>query len=156
MFPTLSKLAHRIYFVLCSSAAVEREFSTVDLIVNQSRYNLDPTTVNNILFLRSTENGKKIDWSRETCFCAHINLGQGRNSWLFISMIVFWYESIDLNQKNQQKIRKKTGKSKERSQKSRKWDLNCLPLDWYFEQQGYRILSFQSSRWFFWFEIDLK
>ena len=61
MFPNLSKLAHRIYFVLCSSAAVEREFSTVDLIVNQSRYNLDPTTVNNILFLRSIENGKKID-----------------------------------------------------------------------------------------------
>ena len=55
IFPNLSKLACRIYSIPCSSSAVEREFSAAGQIVNQRRSNLDPTTVNNILFLRSIE-----------------------------------------------------------------------------------------------------
>ena len=59
VFPNLSKLARRIYSIPCTSAAVEREFSVAGQIVNQRRSNLDPTTVNNILFLRSIENNKQ-------------------------------------------------------------------------------------------------
>ena len=58
IFPNLAKLARRTFSIPCSSAAVEREFSAAGQIVNQRRSNLDPSTVNNILFLRSIENNK--------------------------------------------------------------------------------------------------
>jgi len=59
LFPHLSKLACRIFSIPCSSAAVERTFSAAGQVVNQRRSNLDPTSLNDILFLRSIENNKK-------------------------------------------------------------------------------------------------
>ncbi len=57
-FPTLSRLAKRYFAIPCSSAAVEREFSAAGQIVSQRRSTLEPSTVNNILFLRSIENNR--------------------------------------------------------------------------------------------------
>ncbi|CAF4456427.1 unnamed protein product [Rotaria sp. Silwood2] len=59
-FPYLSKLARKLFCIPCTSAAVEREFSAAGQIVTQRRCNLEPTTVNDILFLRSVENSKKV------------------------------------------------------------------------------------------------
>lgn len=55
-FRNLARLACRTFSTPCSSAAVERQFSAAGQIITQRRSNLDPSTVNNILFLRSTEN----------------------------------------------------------------------------------------------------
>ena len=60
LFPNLSKLARKTFAVPCSSAAVEREFSAAGQVITQRRANLEPTTVNDILFLRSIENNKII------------------------------------------------------------------------------------------------
>ncbi|CAF2124150.1 unnamed protein product [Rotaria magnacalcarata] len=57
--PTLYRLAKRTFTVPCSSAAVERQFSAVGQIVTQRRSNLDPSTVNNLIFLRFIENSKR-------------------------------------------------------------------------------------------------
>ena len=54
-FPNLARLACRCFAIPCSSAAVERQFSAAGQIVTQRRSNLDPSTMNNILFLRSIE-----------------------------------------------------------------------------------------------------
>lgn len=54
-FPNLTRLACRIFSIPCSSAAVERQFSAAGQVITQRRFNLDPSTVNNILFLRSIE-----------------------------------------------------------------------------------------------------
>jgi hypothetical protein len=59
-FPTLYRLAKRTFAVPCSSAAVERQFSAAGQIVTQRRSNLDPSTVNNLIFLRSIENNKQL------------------------------------------------------------------------------------------------
>ena len=59
VFPNLSKLVCWISSVPCTEAAVEREFSVAGQIVNQRGSYLDPTTVNNILFLCSMENNKQ-------------------------------------------------------------------------------------------------
>lgn len=56
VFPNLARLACRMFAIPCSSAAVERQFSSAGQIVTQRRSSLDPSTVNNILFLRSIEN----------------------------------------------------------------------------------------------------
>ncbi|CAF3823629.1 unnamed protein product [Rotaria sp. Silwood1] len=58
-FPHLSKLARKIFSVPCSSAAVERGFSAAGQIVTQRRSNLEPSTINDIIFLRSIENIKR-------------------------------------------------------------------------------------------------
>jgi len=58
-FPYLAKLARKIFSVPCSSAPLEREFSAAGQLVIQRRSNLAPTTVNDILFLRSMENNIK-------------------------------------------------------------------------------------------------
>ncbi|CAF1957549.1 unnamed protein product [Rotaria magnacalcarata] len=58
-YPTLYRLAKRTFAVPCSSAAVERQFSAAGQIVTQRRSNLDPSTVNNLIFLRSIENSKR-------------------------------------------------------------------------------------------------
>jgi hAT family C-terminal dimerisation region len=55
-FPNLTRLATRCFAIPCSSAAVERQFSVAGQIITQRRSNLDPSTVNNIIFLRSIEN----------------------------------------------------------------------------------------------------
>jgi hypothetical protein len=54
-FPRLSRLARRYFSVPCSSAAVERQFSAAGQIITQRRSTLDPSTINDILFLRSIE-----------------------------------------------------------------------------------------------------
>ncbi|CAF4764102.1 unnamed protein product [Rotaria sp. Silwood2] len=58
-FSYLSKLARKIFAILCSSAAVERAFSAAGQVVTQRRSSLEPTTINDILFLRSVENNKR-------------------------------------------------------------------------------------------------
>ncbi|CAM4985617.1 unnamed protein product [Rotaria socialis] len=58
-YPTLYPLAKRTFAVPCSSAAVERQFSAAGQIVTQRRSNLDLSTVNNLIFLRSIENSKR-------------------------------------------------------------------------------------------------
>ncbi|CAF3570727.1 unnamed protein product [Rotaria socialis] len=58
-YPTLYRLAKRTFAVPCSSAAVERQFSAAGQIVTQRRSNIDPSTVNNLIFLRSIENSKR-------------------------------------------------------------------------------------------------
>ncbi|CAF3622568.1 unnamed protein product [Rotaria socialis] len=59
-FPHLSKFARKIFAVPCSSAAVEREFSAAGQLVTQRRSNIEPSTINDILFLRSIENSKRL------------------------------------------------------------------------------------------------
>ena len=59
-FPTLYRLAKRTFAVPCSSAALERQFSATGQIVTQRRSNLDPSTANNLIFLRSIENNKRL------------------------------------------------------------------------------------------------
>ncbi|CAF3706922.1 unnamed protein product [Rotaria sordida] len=59
MFPYLSKLARKIFAIPCSSAAVERAFSAAGQVVTQRRSSLEPTTINDILFLRSVENNTR-------------------------------------------------------------------------------------------------
>ncbi|CAF5156649.1 unnamed protein product, partial [Rotaria magnacalcarata] len=51
-FPHLASVPRCIFFILCSSAAVEREFSAAGKLISQRRSSLDPTTINNILDLR--------------------------------------------------------------------------------------------------------
>jgi hypothetical protein len=57
-FPSLSRLAKRYFAIPCSSAAVESEFSAAGQIITQRRSSLEPSTVNDILLLRSIENNK--------------------------------------------------------------------------------------------------
>ena len=59
-FSILYRLAKRTFVVPCSSAAVERQFSAAGQIVTQRRSNLDPSTVNNFIFLRSIGNNKRL------------------------------------------------------------------------------------------------
>ncbi|CAF3950911.1 unnamed protein product [Rotaria sp. Silwood1] len=59
-FPMLYRLAKRTFAVSCSSAPVERQFSAAGQIITQRRSNLDPSTVNNLIFLRSYENNKQL------------------------------------------------------------------------------------------------
>jgi hypothetical protein len=54
-FPDLARLAMRYFSIPCSSSAVERQFSAAGQIISQRRSNLDPSTVNDIIFLRSAE-----------------------------------------------------------------------------------------------------
>ena len=61
LFPHLSQLAQHIFSIPCNSAAVEREFAAAGQVVNQRRIDLDPSSLNDILFLRSIEKSKKID-----------------------------------------------------------------------------------------------
>jgi hypothetical protein len=60
VFPTLYRLVKRIFAVPCSSASGECQFSAAGQIVTQRRSNLDPSTVNNLIFLRSIENNKRL------------------------------------------------------------------------------------------------
>jgi hypothetical protein len=54
-FPNLSRLARQYFSIPCSSAAVERQFSAAGIIISQRRANMDPSTLNNVIFLRSVE-----------------------------------------------------------------------------------------------------
>ncbi|CAF4914765.1 unnamed protein product [Rotaria sp. Silwood1] len=55
-FPNLSRMARKYFSIPCSSSAVERQFSATGQIITQRRSSLDPSTVNDIIFLRSIEN----------------------------------------------------------------------------------------------------
>ena len=55
-FPALSLLARRLFSIPVTSAAVERQFSSAGLTINQRRSSLDPDTVNDILFIKSIQN----------------------------------------------------------------------------------------------------
>ena len=58
IFPHLLKVERRIIVVLYSSGIVKREFSATGQLVTQRRFNLELSTVNGILFLRSVKNHK--------------------------------------------------------------------------------------------------
>lgn len=53
VLPTLSKLSRKIFCIPASSAAVERAFSSAGFIISQRRSNLNPSTVNDIMLVRS-------------------------------------------------------------------------------------------------------
>lgn len=53
VLPHLSQLAKKIFSIPASSAGVERAFSSAGVIVNQRRTNINPSTVNDIILLRS-------------------------------------------------------------------------------------------------------
>jgi hypothetical protein len=55
-FLALSLLARRLFSIPVTSAAVERQFSSAGLTINQRRSSLDPDTVNDILFVRYVQN----------------------------------------------------------------------------------------------------
>ena len=53
ILPTMSKLAQQIFCIPASSAAVERAFSSADVIISQRITNINPSTVNDTLLIRS-------------------------------------------------------------------------------------------------------
>jgi hypothetical protein len=53
LLSNISKLAERIFCNPASSTAVERAFSSAGAIVSQRRINLNPSTVNDIILVRS-------------------------------------------------------------------------------------------------------
>jgi hypothetical protein len=55
MFPNLARVARRYFVIPCSSAALERQFGATGQIITQRRSNLNHTTVNDIIFIRSME-----------------------------------------------------------------------------------------------------
>jgi hypothetical protein len=56
LLPNLSKLAKTILCIPASSAAVERAFSAAGVVVSQRRNNINPSTVNDIILVRSAAN----------------------------------------------------------------------------------------------------
>jgi hypothetical protein len=54
--PCLALLARRLFSIPVTSAAVERSFSAAGVAVTERRSSLDPSTVNDILFVRSVQN----------------------------------------------------------------------------------------------------
>ena len=55
-FPCLSLIARRLFSIPVTSAAVERSFSAAGIVITECRPSLDPSTVNDVLFVRSIEN----------------------------------------------------------------------------------------------------
>ena len=55
-FPCLSLIARRLFSIPVTSAAVERSFSAAGLTITERRSSLDPSTVNDILLVRSIQN----------------------------------------------------------------------------------------------------
>lgn len=53
IMPNLSKLAKKIFNIPASSAAVERSFSAAGFIISSRRTNLNPSTVNDMMLVRS-------------------------------------------------------------------------------------------------------
>ena len=53
ILPAMSKLAKQIFCISVSSAAVERAFSSTGVIISQRRTNINPSTMNDILLIRS-------------------------------------------------------------------------------------------------------
>ena len=57
--PNLSKLARKIFCIPASSAAVKRAFSSAGVIISQRGINLNPSTVNDIILVRSAARHRK-------------------------------------------------------------------------------------------------
>ena len=55
-FPCLSLIARRLFSIPVTSASVERSFSAAGLIITERRSSLDPSTVNDVLLVRSMQN----------------------------------------------------------------------------------------------------
>ncbi|CAF1594607.1 unnamed protein product [Rotaria sp. Silwood1] len=53
VLPNMSRLAKQIFAIPASSAAVERAFSSAGIVVSQRRTNISPSTVNDIILVRS-------------------------------------------------------------------------------------------------------
>jgi hypothetical protein len=53
LLPNLSKLAKKTFCIPASSAAVERAFSSAGVIISQRRANINPSTVNDMILVRS-------------------------------------------------------------------------------------------------------
>ncbi|CAF1148186.1 unnamed protein product [Rotaria sordida] len=53
VLPNMSRLAKQIFSIPASSAAVERAFSSAGIIISQRRTNINPSTVNDIILIRS-------------------------------------------------------------------------------------------------------
>ncbi|CAF2877010.1 unnamed protein product [Rotaria sp. Silwood2] len=53
VLPNMPRLAKQIFSIPTSSAAVEREFSSAGIVVLQRRININPSTVNDIILIRS-------------------------------------------------------------------------------------------------------
>jgi hypothetical protein len=82
--PCLLLLARRLFRIPVTSAAVERSFSAVGTAVTERRSALDPSTVNNILLVRSVQNilEQKPDFFLNLivfCFFFHCKLVQSIN-----------------------------------------------------------------------------
>ena len=60
LLPNLSKLAKKTFCISASSAAVERTFNSAGVIISQRRTNLNPSTVNNLILIRSAAANSKI------------------------------------------------------------------------------------------------
>ena len=81
MFPNLFRLALQYFAIPCSSAAVERQFSAAGQLITQRRSSLDPSTVNNIIFLRSIEkNSHATQWC--CVLVTTILLNEGWRHWI--------------------------------------------------------------------------
>ena len=55
LLPNMAVLAKKIFCIPASSAAVERAFSSAGVVVSQRRSNINPSTVNDIILVRSGE-----------------------------------------------------------------------------------------------------
>ncbi|CAF2741246.1 unnamed protein product [Rotaria sp. Silwood2] len=53
VLPNMSRLAKQVFSIPASSAAVERAFSSAGVIISQRRTNINPSTVNDIILVRS-------------------------------------------------------------------------------------------------------
>ncbi|CAF0934061.1 unnamed protein product [Didymodactylos carnosus] len=59
LLPNMSKLSRKIFSIPASSTAVERAFSSADVVISQRRTNISPSTVNDIILIRSSTNRSK-------------------------------------------------------------------------------------------------
>lgn len=59
VLPSLSKLARKTFSVPASSAAVERTFSSAGVVISQRRTSINPSTVNDVILIRSSSSRLK-------------------------------------------------------------------------------------------------
>ena len=59
VLPSLSKLARKTFSVPASSAAVERTFSSAGVVISQRRTSINPSTVNDVILIRSSSSRSK-------------------------------------------------------------------------------------------------
>jgi hypothetical protein len=59
LLPNMSKLSRKIFSIPASSAEIERAFSSAGVVISQRRTNISPSTVNDIILIRSFTNRSK-------------------------------------------------------------------------------------------------